>query len=300
MREFALYPRPEDRYAADVRIALDQLPNDPAQLHELVRDLAAALENRDAAIVSKDVALAEGVAEVERLRLIIRQLERARFGRRSEQLDPDQMAFGLEELEADLARAEGRMEPTGDPSHRPNPSTPPHRAPLPAHLPRLETVIAAPHDTCPDCGGDLHDAGSTSSEMLDWVPAQLRVIRITRPKRACRCCGTLHQAPAPERPLAGGTATPGLLAHVLVSRYCDHLPLYRQSRIFARHGLEISRSTLSGLGWRRVLVVGGPARSRGRPRHGGRSRLRRRHATAGSRTRPRPDKDRAALGLHAR
>ena len=82
--------------------------------------------------------------------------------------------------------------------------------------------------------------------MLDWIPAQIRVVRITRPKRACRCCGTLHQAPAPERVLAGGLASPGLIAHVLVSRYCDHLPLYRQSRIFARHGLEISRSTLSG------------------------------------------------------
>ncbi len=82
--------------------------------------------------------------------------------------------------------------------------------------------------------------------MLDWVPASIRVLRITRPKKACRCCGTLHQAPAPERVLAGGLATPGLIAHVLVSRYCDHLPLYRQSQIFARHGLEISRSTLSG------------------------------------------------------
>ncbi|MGI4958020.1 MAG: IS66 family transposase, partial [Janthinobacterium lividum] len=78
-----------------------------------------------------------------------------------------------------------------------------------------------------------------------WIPAQIRVVRITRPKRACRCCGTLHQAPAPERVLAGRLATPGPSAHVLVSRYCDHLPLYRQSKIFARHGLEISRSILS-------------------------------------------------------
>mgnify|MGYP001788395018 CR=1 FL=1 len=98
---------------------------------------------------------------------------------------------------------------------------------------------------CPDCGGALSDAGSTSSEMLDWIPAQLRVIRVTRPKCACRACGILLQAPAPERVLAGGLATPGLIAHVLVSRYADHLPLYRQSQIFERHGLAISRSTLS-------------------------------------------------------
>ena len=103
-----------------------------------------------------------------------------------------------------------------------------------------------PHNACPDCGGVLGEAGSTSSEMLDWVPAHLRVVRVTRPKCACRACGTLLQAPAPERVLAAGLATPGLIAHVLVSRYADHLPLYRQSQVFDRHGLAISRSTLSG------------------------------------------------------
>ena len=244
VRASVLYQADAPRYAAEVRIALDDLPRDHVLLHDLVRDLAATLEARDAAIESKDAALAEVAAEVERLRLIIRQFGRARFGRRSEQLDPDQMAFGLEGPGADLAQA-GAREPV-DPNSRPFTNKRPHRAPLPPHLPRVETIIPAPCDTCPDCGGDLHDAGSTSSEMLDWVPAQLRVIRITRPKRACRCCGTLHQAPAPERVLAGGLATPGLIAHVLVSRYCDHLPLYRHSQIFARHGLEISRSTLSG------------------------------------------------------
>ncbi len=126
------------------------------------------------------------------------------------------------------------------------PDKPPHRAPLPAHLPRAETVIPTPCNACPECGEALHDVGATSSEMLDWVPASVRVVRTTRAKKACRCCGTLHQAPAPERVLAGGLATSGLIAHVLVSRYCDHLPLYWQSQIFARPGLEISRSTLSG------------------------------------------------------
>ena len=82
--------------------------------------------------------------------------------------------------------------------------------------------------------------------MLDWTPAELRVVRITRPKYACRTCETVAQAPAPERPIAGGLATPGLLAHVLVSKYCDHTPLYRQSRIFARHGVDLERSTLAG------------------------------------------------------
>ena len=209
---------------------LDNLPTEVGVLHQLVRDMASALD--------------ESQIEAERLRLIIRQFQRASFGRRSERLDPDQMAFGLEDLEADLARAEARK-PTPAPAEPSKPKTAPHRSPLPPHLPRVEDVRPVPHDACPDCGGALTDAGSTSSEMLDWIPAQLRVVRVTRPKCACRACGTLLQAPAPERVLAGGLATPGLIAHVLVSRYADHLPLYRQSQIFERHGLAISRSTLS-------------------------------------------------------
>jgi len=101
------------------------------------------------------------------------------------------------------------------------------------------------HEACPCCGGALHLIGETASEMLDHVPARLRVIRICRPRYGCRACGAIHQAPAPERPIAKGLATPALLAHVLVSKYCDHLPLYRQSQIFARQGVEIDRSTLA-------------------------------------------------------
>ena len=101
------------------------------------------------------------------------------------------------------------------------------------------------HQACPCCGGELHLIGETVSEMLDHVPARLRVIRICRPRYGCRACGTIHQAPAPERPIAKGLATPGLLAHVLVAKYCDHLPLYRQSQIFARQGVELDRSTLA-------------------------------------------------------
>jgi transposase len=97
----------------------------------------------------------------------------------------------------------------------------------------------------PCCGNALHVIGETVSETLDFVPARLRVLRIRRPKYGCPTCGTIHQAAAPERPIAKGMASPGLLAHVLVSKYCDHTPLYRQSQIFARHGVEIERSTLA-------------------------------------------------------
>jgi transposase len=100
-------------------------------------------------------------------------------------------------------------------------------------------------EACPCCGGELHLIGETTSEILDHIPVQLRVIRICRPRYGCRACGTIHQAPAPERPIAKGLATPALLAHVLVSKYCDHLPLYRQSQIFSRHGVELDRSTLA-------------------------------------------------------
>jgi transposase len=89
------------------------------------------------------------------------------------------------------------------------------------------------------------EIGETVSEMLDYVPARLRVLRIRRPKYGCRACGTIHQAPAPERPIAKGRASAGLLAHVLVSKYCDHLPLYRQSQIFARQGVMLNRSTVA-------------------------------------------------------
>jgi transposase len=117
---------------------------------------------------------------------------------------------------------------------------------LPDHLPREDVRLDVDSQACACCGGALHAIGESVSEMLDWVPAQLRVMRILRPKYACRACGTMRQAPAPERPIAGGIATPALLAQVLIAKYCDHTPLYRQSQIFARHGVDLARSTLAG------------------------------------------------------
>ena len=194
-----------------MRLDLENLPNDTTLLHQLVRDLAARMEQRD--------------GEIEKLRLIIRQLQRGQFGRRSERLDPDQLQFGLEELDADIARAEATQ---------PNPSVDETRhdeqpRQLPEHLPREEVTLEVERTACPNCGRALHSIGVSMSEMLDWVPASFRVIRIRRPKDGCRACGTIHQAPAPERLIAKGMATPGLVAQVLVSKYCDHAPLYRQS-----------------------------------------------------------------------
>lgn len=211
-----------------MRLDLENLPSDIRLLHQLVREMAGLVESRD--------------GEIERLQSIIKKLQRAQFGRRSERLDPDQLALALEDLDADIARIrESRPTAAKLPSERT-----PHRKPLPDHLPREDVRLDIEDAVCACCGGALHAIGESHSEMLDWIPAQLRVIRITRPKYACRLCEKVVQASAPERLIAGGPATPALIAQVLVSKYCDHTPLYRQSQIFARHGVDLARSTLAG------------------------------------------------------
>ncbi|MEQ1864978.1 MAG: IS66 family transposase [Micropepsaceae bacterium] len=219
-----------------MRFDLDNLPHDTALLHRLVRDMAEAME-------TDRTQLGAAQTEVERLHTIIRQLQRAQFGRRSERLDPDQLQLGIEDLNADIARAIEPCEPK--PAPPTDGSSKAKSRALPEHLPRQDVVLDVAGRTCPCCGGALHEVGESISEMLDWVPAQLRVVRIRRPKFGCRGCGKMHQAAAPERAIAKGLATPSLLAHVLVSKYCDHLPLYRQAQIFARHGVEMERSTLA-------------------------------------------------------
>jgi transposase len=213
-----------------MNINLATLPDDVDTLQRIVRTLAAEC-----------ATLTEAEAEIERLRLIIQKLQRSQFGRRAERLDDDQLLFGFEDLNADIARVEATLPLTRVKTSRLRADRPS----LPAHLPREDIRLDLDHRACPCCGGALHAIGETVSEMLDHVPARLRVIRICRPRYGCRACGSIHQAPAPERPIAKGLASPGLLAHVLVAKYCDHLPLYRQSQIFARHGVEIDRSTLA-------------------------------------------------------
>lgn len=120
------------------------------------------------------------------------------------------------------------------------------RPSLPATLPREEHIHHASDDcACPACGGSLKPLGQDVSEVLEYVPASFKVVRHVRPKLACGRCDAIVQAPAPSRPIARGLAGPGLLAQVLVSKYCDHLPLYRQSAIYTRHGVTLSRSTLA-------------------------------------------------------
>ncbi len=218
-----------------MNIDLAALPDDVDTLHRMIGDLAEALDSERV----------EAQAEIDRLRQIVKMLQRNRFGRRSERLDGDQLQLGLEDLDADIARAEAALLPeTPDKEQKPRRATD-DRPSLPDHLPREDVTLDIDVGVCPCCGGAIHKIGETVSEMLDYVPARLRVLRIRRPKYGCRACGAIHQEPAPVRPIAKGLASPGLLAHVLVSKYCDHLPLYRQSQIFARQRVDLNRSTLA-------------------------------------------------------
>jgi transposase len=197
--------------------------------------------------IALQAMLAAERAENERLRQIIKELQRHRFGRRAESLPVDQLLLGLEE--AEQVEAEGfAAEDTADPAKREARARKrrANRGSLPAHLPRIEQVIDIEDKSCPCCKGMLHVMGEDRSERLDIVPAQFRVIVTRRPKYACRSCEeVVVQAPAPARLVEGGIPTEATVAHVLVSKYADHLPLYRQSQIYARQGVNLDRSTLA-------------------------------------------------------
>lgn len=193
-------------------------------------------------VIALRAKVSEQAAEIEHLKLLIAKLRRMQFGRSSEQMNEmlGQLELSLEELET--LRAET---PTEAAAPADTNEAPPPRKPLPEHLPRdIEEHLPSACD-CPACGGTLKKLGETVSEMLEYVPASFRVIRHVRPKFACSRCDTIAQANAPARPIARGLAGAGLLAHVLVAKYCDHLPLYRQSAIYAREGVELERSTLA-------------------------------------------------------
>jgi len=165
-------------------------------------------------------------------------MRRHRFGSRSESLD--QLELTLEEEEIAAAKAAPPDLPS-DPDDAPKGK--PKRKPLPATLPRKEQLLS-PGDSCGDCGGALKVLGEDVTEELDYLPGRFVVNRIVRPRMACKTCDAICQAPLPSRPIERGRPGPGLLAHVLVSKYGDHLPLYRQSQIFEREGIDLDRSTL--------------------------------------------------------
>jgi transposase len=210
------------------------LPSDIESLQRLVLEQRAALEAVRSTLLSRDV-------EIEKLKIELARLKRMQFGRSSEQLDQTiaQLELSLEELEASAAEVAPIFE-----SEPVTEKAKPARRALPESLPRETIVHEAPCD-CPACGGALRAFGEDVAEVLEYVPSRFKVIRHVRPKFSCTSCQQIVQTPAPSRPIARGLAGPGLLAHVLVSKYVDHLPLNRQSQIYASDGVDLDRSTLA-------------------------------------------------------
>jgi transposase len=230
-------------------LASADLPTDPDALRAFALACQTELATATAALEAAKLAVQLRTLEIEKLKFQIAKLRRMQFGRSSERLGRriEQLELRLEELEAGEAEAiskavaEGRPLPMRDGAR-------PKRQPLPDHLPRAEVVHEPEQDgacCCPKCGGDMAPLGQDVTEVLDYLPGRFQVIRHVRPKYACRRCEANTQAPAPSMPTPRGRAAPAMLAHLLVSKYLDHLPLYRQSAIYARDGLDLDRSTLS-------------------------------------------------------
>jgi transposase len=223
------------------------LPEAPAALRALLLETLAKCDTLSAelgSIVAERDALA---TQNERLQHLLLKLKRRQFGRKSEQLPEDQLLFAFEEIEATLA-ASAAEAGKQSPAQREQQSKRRRagRGRLPAHLPRVEVILAPEAAACPCCQGPLVEIGADAAERLDVIPAQFRVLVTKRPKLACRACaGVVLQAPAPARLIEGGMPTEATVAHVLVSRYADHLPLYRQAQILARQGIEIGREILA-------------------------------------------------------
>lgn len=225
------------------------LPEDIDALRALVleqsRMLAEVQVAKEAQLAELTLAKGEADAEIERLQAIIDAFMRHRFGPRSEQLDPDQLQLGLEDVETALGQARAVRDAVSQLAHGDKPRKT-NRGSLPAHLERIEQIVDVEDKACPCCGGALHAIGEDVSERLDVVPTTFRVLVTRRPRYGCRSCeSAVVQAPAPARIVEGGIPTEALIAQVLVSKYADHVPLYRQAQIYARQDIKLDRSTLA-------------------------------------------------------
>lgn len=209
----------------------------------MIATLPESVEELRALVLQQQAKLARADGIIDQLRAQLAWLKRHQFGRSSEKIDRavEQLELQLEDLEENTSARAAEVAPAAEKAR-------PARRPLPDHLPREEVVhepALGSGCSCPDCGGAMRRLGEDSSELLEYVPASFRVVRHVRPKLACTRCDRIVQSEAPSRPIARGLAGPGLLAHVLVAKYADHLPLYRQSEIYGREGVELERSTLA-------------------------------------------------------
>ena len=201
------------------------LPEDPDELRAFTQLLLAEVKSQ--------------AMLIEKLRHQLSGHRTHRFGSKSESIEQLQLALESSEIATAAMTARLRL-----PEEEP-PKDKPKRRPIPDHIPRQHIELTTGDDACADCGGKLRRLGEDVTEELEYVPGRFIVNRITRPRFACSGCDSFTQAQLPSRPIERGRPGPGLLAHVLVSKYADHLPLYRQSRIFERDGLDLDRSTLA-------------------------------------------------------
>jgi transposase len=230
-------------------LASTPLPTDPEELRLFAAGLQAELARKEIEIAASAAEIHAKTLHIEKLKMQLSVLRRARFGRSSEKLDRDieQLELLIGELEEDAASAEAEQASRAPaaPAIPPKPSRHPVRKPLPAHLPR-ETITHQPACTCPGCGSTVFSRiGQDEREVLEYVPSSFKVIVHVRPKLSCRGCETILQMPMPALPIERGRPGPGLISHVVVSKYCDHTPLHRQSGIYAREGIELDRATLA-------------------------------------------------------
>ncbi len=226
----------------------DDLPDDVTQLQALLRAERARTAKIDEELAAIRAETAAYKAQIEHLKAQLAKLRRAQFGKSSEKLDQQiaQLELVLEDMEESAAQDEAK-DAAAESSDQTRPAKrrkPAVRQPLPEHLPR-ETVELAPEIACSCCQPELTRIGEDVTEVLETIPARLKVLRYVRPKLACRACQTIFQAPSPDLPISKGRPGPGLIAQVIMSKYGDGLPLYRQSEIFARQGFEIDRQVLA-------------------------------------------------------
>jgi len=212
--------------------------------------ILATYAERDAILAERDAAVTErNILQTQNdwLRHLLLKLTRMQFGARSERLPEEQLQLGLEALEQAIAKEDAVAEKQNPELRKGNAARRrANRGALPAHLPRIEVTLLPEDTACPCCQAPMTVIGEDTSERLDVISVQFRVIVTKRPKLACRACpGTVVQEPAPARLIEGGIPTEAMVAHVAVSRYADHQPLYRQAQIMARQGVILDRSTLS-------------------------------------------------------
>ena len=225
-------------------------PIDISAIPESQREAVLAVLRENKSLKQETTGLQTKTSELEvlvkRLEHLIAELKNATHGKRSEKLSEDERQLAFEDLEVAVAEVETQQAEQAPSEARPRKAARRNRGNLPADLPRVERVVEPRSLNCP-CGcGEMHRIGEDRTERLDIIPAQLRVIVTVRPKYACRSCAEgITQAPAPAHLIEGGLPTEGAIAHVLVSKFSDHLPLYRQSQILARSGIDIHRSTLA-------------------------------------------------------